>query len=156
MQRLSQWPVPIIRKWLLLPVIGFICPVIGLVMMILNRDTILMYMSMLLAFLSVGRCILLYRQIGHGEYTVIEGVCLSTRWIPLQRQSNLCLMTDGGEEFIIIIKNKTMPHIGHRYRAYIIGALPPQSSSVLRKFNQPSAFAIEYLGRNTQVISENN
>ena len=71
LQSISQWPAPLIRKWLTLVLIGVSYLAAGLIMLILSGDAILLYMSVILALLTIGRCVLLYRKISHGEYQVV-------------------------------------------------------------------------------------
>ena len=151
MQKPSQWPAPLLRKWLLLALIGFGCPAVGLVMLILNGDVVLFAMSIILALFIACRCVLLYRKIGREEYEVIEGTCLSTKWVPLQRKRSLYLMTDAGENRTVVLPNKLVPSVGRRYRVYVMDApLQPQSSPALEELNRLSAFAVEELGANQE------
>ena len=152
MQKPSQWPAPLLRKWLLLTLIGIGCPAVGLVMLILNGDMVLFAMSLILALFTAYRCVFLYRRICREEYDVIEGVCLSTKWVPLQRKRTLCLMTDTGENRTMVLPNKLVPGIGRRYRVYVMDApLQPQSSPALEELTRLSAFAVEDLGVDQEV-----
>ena len=152
MQNPSQWPAPLLRKWLLLALIGLGCPAIGLVMLILNGDMMLFVMSMILALFTACRCAILYRRICREEYDVIEGVCLSTKWVPLQRKRTLYLMTDTGEKRTMVLPNKLVPGIGRRYRVYLLDApVQAQSSPALRDLGHLNAFAVEDLGVDQEV-----
>lgn len=148
LQSISQWPAPLIRKWLTLILIGISYLAAGLIMLILSDDAVLLYMSVILALLTIGRCVLLYRKISHGEYQVLEGVCLSTKWIPLQRQRRLCLMTEDEKKFIVSIARKAPLQMGRRYRVYVM-ASPNQTESEYMQEEVVcySAFAIEDMGK---------
>ena len=152
MQGLFQWPAPLLRKWLMLALIGFCCLVVGVVMLVINGDTILLGLSVILALLTTARCVIFYRRIGYEEYETIEGICISTALIPLQRRRSLTIRTDTGEEIIIRTDNRSVPHVGGRYRIYIIDAVAHYDSShLLRNKILPSAFAVEKIGENTDL-----
>ena len=152
MQKPSQWPAPLLRKWLLLALIGLGCPAVGLVMLILNGDVVLFAMSIILALFTACRCAILFRQICREEYDLIEGVCLSTKWVPLQRKRTLCLMTDTGENRTVVLPNKLVPGVGRRYRVYLLDApVQAQSSPALGELSHLGAFAVEDLGVDQEV-----
>lgn len=130
----------------MLSLIGIGCLVIGVVMLVINRDTMLLGLSVILALLTVVRCIILYRRIGRGEFEMVEGVCINITLIPLQRRRSLTIQTDEGEEIIIRTDSRSVPHVGGRYRVYIMGSsVKFDPSSLLREWNSPEAFAVEEL-----------
>ena len=147
MQGIFHWPSPLLRKWLMLVLISLGCLAVGTIMLILNEDKVLLCMSDILALLTVGRCVLLYRKISHGEYEVMEGVCLSTKWSPLQHLRLLCLITQDGEKRFVSISQKAPLQMGRLYRVYILEH--PQlmlSTDIQGETIRYSAFAIEDLG----------
>ena len=54
MQKLIDWPPALLRKWLLLVLIGGGCLSVGVVMLIAAHDLVLLYMSVILAGLTAG------------------------------------------------------------------------------------------------------
>lgn len=150
MQKFTEWPPVLIRKWLLLALIGFGCLVVGVVMLIAAHDLILLYMSIALAGLTAARCVILYRRIGKGEYETVEGFCVSSSRIPIHRNRKVCLLTDDGEERAMTADIKPAPKIGRRYRAYFLSNAPAtEVSPDLGWTSRPQVFVMEELESNT-------
>ena len=146
MQKYTEWPLVLIRKWLLLALIGLGCLLVGVVMLIAAHDLILLYMSIALAGLTAARCVILYRRIGKGEYETVEGVCVSSSRIPMQRNRKVCLLTDDGEERAMTADIKPVPRIGRRYRAYFLsGTLADSAGPDLGWISRPHVFVMEEL-----------
>ena len=76
MKHRSEWPAPLLRKWLLSAALGVGFLIIGSIMYIALDDKIMLMLSLPLSLLSAGRCVLLYRQIGRDAYECVEGVCV--------------------------------------------------------------------------------
>lgn len=127
MKHLQEWPIPLLRKWLLSCAIGPGCLLIGIIMYIAADDRILLTISILLALLTIARCVLLYRQIGGEAYEIIEGVCIKIKKAPLRKQRSLCLLTDAGAEHTVTLEQQIPIRIGNRYRLFY---LPSGSMSV--------------------------
>ena len=98
MQRLSEWPLILLRKWLVFALIGAACLITGIIMLLVTHDTMLMIMSGILAAMTALRCAFLYRRIAGGNYMTFEGICTRTDWLPFQRLRRICVMLDNGEE----------------------------------------------------------
>ena len=136
----------------MLALIGFCCLFVGVVMCVINTDTMLLCLSVILAILTTVRCVILYRRIGRGEYETVEGVCINTTLIPLQRRRSLTIQTDEGKEKIIRTDNRSVPCVGGRYRAYIMSpSVKVDPSFLLREWNYPEAFAVEELSEDKNL-----
>ena len=146
LQKLIDWPPALLRKWLLLVLIGGGCLSVGVVMLIAAHDLVLLYMSVILAGLTAGRCVLMYRRIEAGKYETVEGVCVSTAWIPLQRRRKVCLLTEEGEERAMTTDSKKPPKVGGRYRAYFLTYGRTENGKAdLGLVSHPQAFVMEEL-----------
>ena len=149
----SEWPPALIRKWILLALIGIVCLAVGVVMLVAAHDLVLLYISMILAGLTATRCVLLYRRIGKREYETVEGVCVSSAWTPIQRRRKVCLLTDDGEERAMTTDSKPAPKIGRRYRAYFLsGAFSDASGPDLGWISRPQVFVLEEL----EAVADND
>ena len=85
MSGFENWPVPILRRWLLSVAAGPVIFLIGIAGRIALHDPTLLTLSTLLASCMVVRCILLFRAIRQGDYETVEGVCVAIRrirWCP--------------------------------------------------------------------------
>jgi hypothetical protein len=120
MKHLSEWPAPLLRKWLLSAALGVGFLIIGSIMYIALDDIIMLMLSLPLSLLSAGRCILLYRLIGRDAYECVEGVCIKIQKAPLRKQRSLCLLTDGGIEHTVTLDTRIPVRIGNCYRLFYL------------------------------------
>ena len=146
MQKLTEWPPALLRKWLALVLLGIGCLAVGVLMLIISRDVVLLTMSILLSMLIALRCLILFRQIRNQEYTVLEGTCVRTSWIPFQRRRAMCLITEDEEEYTVSIENKMIPRAGEKYRVFILEKAEKYEKLISeRKAGVAVVFAVEYL-----------
>ena len=122
MKHLPEWPVPLLRKWLLSAALGVGFLIVGSIMYIALDDKIMLMLSLPLSLLSAGRCVLLYRQIGRDAYECVEGVCIKIQKAPLRKQRSLCLITDSGIEQTVTLDTRIPVRIGNRYRLFYLTA----------------------------------
>ena len=122
MKHLSEWPAPLLRKWLLSAALGVGFLIVGSIMYIALDDKIMLMLSLPLSLLSAGRCVLLYRQIGRDAYECVEGVCIKIQKAPLHKQRSLCLITDSGIEQTVTLDTRIPVRIGNRYRLFYLTA----------------------------------
>ena len=122
MKHLSEWPAPLLRKWLLSAALGVGFLIIGSIMYIALDDIIMLMLSLPLSLLNAGRCILLYRLIGRDAYECVEGVCIKIQKAPLRKQRSLCLLTDGGIEHTVTLDTRIPVRIGNCYRLFYLTA----------------------------------
>ena len=120
MKHLSEWPAPLLRKWLLSAALGVGFLIIGSIMYIALDDIIMLMLSLPLSLLNAGRCILLYRLIGRDAYECVEGVCIKIQKAPLRKQRSLCLLTDGGIEHTVTLDTRIPVRIGNCYRLFYL------------------------------------
>ncbi|MBQ5642579.1 MAG: hypothetical protein IIV13_02335 [Bacteroidaceae bacterium] len=144
MKHLSEWPAPLLRKWLLSAALGVGFLTVGSIMYIALDDKIMLMLSLPLSLLSAGRCVLLYRQIGWDAYECVEGVCIKIQKAPLRKQRSLCLITDSGIEHTVTLDARIPVRIGNSYRLFYLAATddgPYQIFSAQQQF-----LALEDLG----------
>ena len=122
MKHLPEWPVPLLRKWLLSAALGVGFLIVGSIMYIALDDKIMLMLSLPLSLLSAGRCVLLYRQIGRDAYECVEGVCIKIQKAPLHKQRSLCLITDSGIEQTVTLDTRIPVRIGNRCRLFYLTA----------------------------------
>ena len=144
MRGIFQWPAPLLRKWLMLALIGLSCFVIGVIMLAINRDIMFLGLSMVLVIMITVRCVILYHRIDRKAYQTLEGVCVSIITVPLQREHSLKIKTDLGKEKIVLTDNRSIHHVGARYRIYIIrSSVQVDKSPEPNDWDIPTAFAVE-------------
>lgn len=156
MKHLQEWPLPLLRKWLLSCLIGLACLLVGIIMYVVSQDSILLTISILLAVLTCVRCTLLYRQIGNEAYEIIEGVCIKIKKAPLRKQRSLCLLTDSGAEHTVTLEQQMPLRIGNRYRLFYLPANSLEDTGFT--LDETQFLALEDLGEFTANYeeSENN
>lgn len=144
MARLSEWPRPLLKKWIALMLIGAACLATGVIMRIVHQDKILLVMSAILAAMTIVRCVFLFRRIGSGSYTTLEGVCVNIDWLPFQRRKRIRIITDQDEERSVYLDHRIRPSVGSAYRLYFMTDEPfPTDNSI--PWTIPQAFAVETL-----------
>ena len=122
MKHLPEWPVPLLRKWLLSAALSVGFLIVGSIMYIALDDKIMLMLSLPLSLLNAGRCVLLYRQIGRDAYECVEGVCIKIQKAPLRKQRSLCLITDSGIEHTVTLDARIPVRIGNSYRLFYLTA----------------------------------
>ena len=144
MKHLSEWPAPLLRKWLLSAALGVGFLIIGSIMYIALDDIIMLMLSLPLSLLNAGRCILLYRLIGRDAYECVEGVCIKIQKAPLRKQRSLCLLTDSGIEHTVTLDTRIPVRIGNCYRLFYLAT---EADGLYQLFPAPQKFlALEDLG----------
>lgn len=144
MKHLSEWPAPLLRKWLLYAALGVGFLIVGSIMYIALDDKIMLMLSLPLSLLSAGRCVLLYRQIGWDAYECVEGVCIKIQKAPLRKQRSLCLITDSGIEHTVTLDARIPVRIGNSYRLFYLAATDDGPSPFFSTHQQ--FLALEDLG----------
>ena len=144
MKHLPEWPVPLLRKWLLSAALGVGFLIVGSIMYIALDDKIMLMLSLPLSLLSAGRCVLLYRQIGRDAYECVEGVCIKIQKAPLHKQRSLCLITDSGIEQTVTLDARIPVRIGNSYRLFYLAATDDGPSPFFATHQQ--FLALEDLG----------
>lgn len=144
MKHLPEWPVPLLRKWLLSAAIGLGCLLVGIIMFVALADKVMLMLSILLTLLTAGRCMILYRQIGREAYECVEGVCIKIQKAPLRKQRSLCLLTDSGIEHTVTLDSRVPVRIGNCYRLFYLST---EDDGIYQFFPAPQQFlALEDLG----------
>ncbi len=117
MERITNWPVALLRRWLLSAAVGGISPGRG-GGVLCPEDRILLGLSFSLALFTFLRCLSIYRVVSSGAYEVVEGVCVELKHKTFQKQQNVLLMSLDGVEHRLTLDKRTHLRIGNRYRFY--------------------------------------
>lgn len=114
----KEWPHALLRRWLLTAAAGLGFLLAGLAVFLVSRDCILLMLSILLALLTLLRCLSFYRIASAGNFEVVEGVCIGVKRLPLRRQQGIRLLTAEGIEHTVTLDKHMRLCIGNLYRAY--------------------------------------
>ena len=114
MQKLLNWPMALLKKWVAAVVTGIGCLMLGAEASFAMHDRMMLAISVILSICVIARCAWLYLLIGNGKYKVAEGICTSVEKAPLRRQWSLFLadrdMTpESGQAFYMSQAPRLMP-----------------------------------------------
>ena len=159
MSGFEDWPVPILRRWLLSAAAGPVIFLIGLAGRIALHDPVLLTLSALLASCMVVRCILLFHTIRQGDYETVEGVCVAVRRTPLGGHQRIRLMDDSGTAHDLLLDRRQRFLVGSRYRVYLQnsseaalpGARIPHGALLGARIPHGALLGLEELGNKYQV-----
>lgn len=87
-------------------------------MFILFEDKVMMFLSLAVCVLSLGKALGYYRVIAGEEYEVVEGTCVAVMPKPLRRYRKVKIIDDGGNEATMLLDKHSKVKIGYRYRFY--------------------------------------
>ena len=118
MERITNWPVALLRRWLLSAAVGGGFLLAGVAAFFALKDRILLGLSFSLALFTLLRCLSIYRVVSSGAYEVVEGVCVELKHKTFQKQQNVLLMSLDGVEHRLTLDKRTHLRIGNRYRFY--------------------------------------
>jgi len=106
--------------WAKFLLIGVGCFVVSIIMLLINKDIVLLIISLFLTAAISFYSVFLYRKIGLGRYITVDGVCTKTEWLPFQRVSRIHLILENGKEQSVFLERRIKPTIGDTYRFYIL------------------------------------
>ena len=118
MKNITQWPMALLRRWLLSAAVGGAFLLAGLVGFFALRDHILLALSLALALFTFLRCVSVYRTASSGAYETVEGVCVEVRRQPFRNQKRVRLMSLDGIEHTLMLDKQMRLRIGNHYRFY--------------------------------------
>lgn len=144
MKPLGDWPIPILRRWLLSVAAGPVLFLVGLAGCIALHDPILLTLSVLLAACMVVRCILLYRAVRQGAYESVEGLCIGIKRAAFGNHLHIRLLTDSGTEHSLLLDRRQKLLTGNRYRVYL--QRPPVSAASIAGMQHTVMLGLEDLG----------
>lgn len=85
MTPIYQWPLAILRRWLVLPAAGTACLLLGIAVGITQEDRLMFFLSLAVCAACGIKAALLYRVAARGEYAVLEGICVALKQNPIQK-----------------------------------------------------------------------
>ena len=118
MGKIKEGPVPIKRKLFLTCIIGIVCLLVGIAMFLLLKDRMMLFLSLAVCILSVGKVLEYYRVIAGEEYEIVEGTCVAVMPKPLRKYRKIKIMDDNGNESTMLLGKQSKVKIGYRYRFY--------------------------------------
>ncbi len=132
MDKIKNCPAPLKRKLFLTFIIGFACLLIGIAMMLLLKDRMMLFLSLAIFVLSIGKAVEFYLLIVNKKYEIVEGTCVGIVPKPLRKYRKIRIMDDAGVESTMLLNKQTKVKIGYRYRFFF-------------KETQKLSFGSEYL-----------
>ena len=118
MDKIKNCPAPLKRKLFLTVIIGFACLLIGIAMMLLLKDRIMLFLSLAIFVLSIGKTVEFYLLIANKKYEVVEGTCVGIVPKPLRKYRKIRIMDDAGLESTMLLNKQIKVKIGYRYRFF--------------------------------------
>lgn len=118
MGKIKDAPVPIKRRVFLTCIVGISCLLVGIAMCLFFKDRIMLFLSLAVCVLSVGKAVDYYRVIGGEEYEVVEGTCVAIMPKPLRKYRKIKIIDDNGNESTMLLGKQSKVKIGYRYRFY--------------------------------------
>ncbi len=118
MGKIKDAPLPIKRKLFLTCIVGAFCLLIGLAMFLFLKDRMMLFLSLAVFVLSVGKALEYYNVIAKGKYETVEGTCVSVVPKPLRKYRKIKIIDDDGNESTMLLNKQTKVKIGYRYRFY--------------------------------------
>lgn len=131
MRSITNWPVALLRRWLLSAAVGGAFLLAGAAAFFALEDHILLGLSLILALYTFLRCASVYRIASSGSYETVEGVCVEIKRKVLQKQQSVRLMSLDGVEHSLTLDRQMRLRLGNHYRFYFkpsdaagMGSLP--------------------------------
>lgn len=118
MGKIKDAPAPIKRKMFLTCIVGIVCLLVGFAMFLFLKDRMMLFLSLAVCILSIGKAIEYYRVIAGEEYEIVEGVCVAITPKPLRKYRKIKIMDDNGNESSMLLGKQSKVKIGYRYRFY--------------------------------------
>lgn len=87
-------------------------------MFLLLKDRMMLFLSLAVCILSVGKALEYYRVIAGEEYEIVEGTCVAVMPKPLRKYRKIKIMDDNGNESTMLLGKQSKVKIGYRYRFY--------------------------------------
>lgn len=132
MGKIKDAPTPLKHKMFLTCLVGILCLLIGLTVCLFLKDTVMLFLSLAVSALSIGKALEYYRLICIKAYEVVEGTCVAVLPKPLRKYRKIKIMDKDGNESTMLLSKQSKVKIGYRYRFYF-------------KETQQLSFGSEYL-----------
>lgn len=128
MAPIHQWPLAILRRWLVLPAVGAACLLVGVTVGITQADRLMLFLSMAVCIVCFCKAALFYRAAARGEYTVLEGVCVAVGQNPVQKSRKVKIVDAEDNIHVLALEKQVRLRTGHAYRFYLRQAEAAQVS----------------------------
>lgn len=132
MGKIKDAPTPLKHKMFLTYLVGILCLLIGLAVCLFLKDTVMLFLSLAVSALSIGKALEYYRLISTEKYEVVEGTCVAVLPKPLRKYRKIKIIDKDGNESTMLLSKQSKVKIGYRYRFYF-------------KETQQLSFGSEYL-----------
>ena len=131
MAPIHQWPLAILRRWLILPAVGAACLLVGVAVGVTQADRLMLFLSMAVCIACFCRAALFYRTAARGEYTVLEGVCVELRQNPVQKSRKVKIVDAENNIHVLALEKRVKFRVGHTYRFYLRQTEAAQASPLI-------------------------
>lgn len=131
MAPIHQWPLAILRRWLVLPAVGTVCLLTGMAVGITQTDRLMLFLSLAVCVACFCKAALFYRAAARGEYTVLEGVCVELRQNPVQRNRKVKIVDVEDNIHVLALEKRVRLRMGYAYRFYLRQANAVQTSPLI-------------------------
>ena len=118
MGKIKEAPAPLKKKMFLTGIVGIVCLLVGIAMFLLLKDRMMLFLSLAVCVLCIGKALGYYRLIGGEEYEIVEGTCIAIMPKPLRKYRKIKIMDDNGNESTMLLGKQSKVKIGYRYRFY--------------------------------------
>ena len=118
MVNMKEAPAPLKRKLFLTCIVGTVCLLVGIGMCLFLRDRMMLFLSLAVCVLSLGKAFDYYRVMSDEKYEVVEGTCIAVMPKPLRKYRKIRIMDDNGNESSLLLGKQSKIKIGYRYRFY--------------------------------------
>ena len=131
MAPIHQWPLAILRRWLVLPVVGTACLLTGMAVGITQADRVMLFLSLAVCAACFCKAALFYRAAARGEYTVLEGICVAVGQNPVQKSRKVKIVDAEDNIHVLALEKRVRLRTGHAYRFYLRQADTAQASPLI-------------------------
>ena len=119
MTPIYQWPLAILRRWVVLPAAGTACLLLGIAVGITQEDRLMFFLSLAVCAACGIKAALLYRVAARGEYAVLEGVCVALKQNPIQKSRRVKIVDSEDQVHVLTLEKRIKLQIGRQYRFYL-------------------------------------
>lgn len=128
-------PKPLLRRLILIFLVGIGCFVVGITLLIVQKDLSFFALSALILLGSFIKAALLHRLIRRKAYTTIEGTCMDVRPKMLGQSREVLLTDPEGQKLRLLIGKEHKIQPGSCYRFYFKDAsgISPGKNPLMEK-----------------------
>ena len=119
MTPIYQWPLAILRRWVVLPAAGTACLLLGIAVGITQEDRLMFFLSLAVCAACWIKAVMFYRVAARGEYAVLEGICVALKQNPIQKSRKVKIVDSEDQVHVLTLEKRIKLQIGRQYRFYL-------------------------------------